>query len=142
MRTKIAIALIVAATAAAACRRTERAAAAEPVDAFFAQQGLTRSQAWGRHLFALHCAVCHGAKGHGDGKNAYTLDPLPPDFSATLHTHPPAYWHQIITDGSVSVGRSPLCPPHGRILDADDVDGLVAYLDVLAKAPEPQRHRR
>lgn len=142
MRTKIALALIVAATTAAACRRAERPAATEPVDAFFAQQGLTRSQAWGHHVFALRCAVCHGATGHGDGKNAYTLDPLPPDFAVALNTHPPAYWRQIITDGSTSVGLSPLCPPHGRILGADDVDGLVAYLDVLAKAPEPKRRRR
>jgi hypothetical protein len=142
MRTKLALALIVAGTTATACRRAERPHAAEPVDAFFAQQRLTRSQAWGRHVFTLHCAVCQGAMGHGDGKNAYTLEPLPPDFSTALNAHPPAYWRQIITDGSASVGRSPLCPPHGRILGTYDVDGLVAYLDVLAKSPEPQRRRR
>ncbi len=142
MRTGLALIVIVAATAAVpGCRRGDRPAPAQPVEAFFAQQGLTRSQAWGRHIYDLHCAVCHGQQGHGDGKNAYTLDPAPPDFAVALRTHPSSYWRQIITSGTASVGRSPLCPAWGRTLRSDDVDAVVAYLELLARAPEPRRHR-
>ncbi len=134
--------LVVGLALAPACQRRERPAAAEPVDAFFARQALTHGQAWGRHVYDLRCAVCHGPQGHGDGNNAYTLDPAPPDFSDALRRHPSSYWRQIIMNGTASVGRSPLCPAWGRTLSTDDVDGLLAYLDLLSRAPEPRRRRR
>jgi mono/diheme cytochrome c family protein len=143
MRARVLLVLAIAALTPASCRRAERPAPAEPVDAFFAQQGRTRAQAWGRHVYDLQCAVCHGLTGHGDGKNAYTLEPQPPDFSIALRAHPPSYWRRVITDGTVSVGRSPLCPARGRTLTADDVDGLVAYLELLERQEQPRlRNRR
>jgi mono/diheme cytochrome c family protein len=142
MRAKAALMLVVASMATVACRRSERQPAAEPVDAFFAKQGSTRSQAWGRHVYDRNCAVCHGAQGHGDGRNAYTLDPAPPDFAATLRTHAPSYWRQVVVGGTAAVGRSALCPAWHRTLSADDIDSVVAYLDLLSRTPEPKRHRR
>jgi mono/diheme cytochrome c family protein len=142
MRTRLALTLMVVSMAVVACLRSEHPAATEPVDAFFAKQGLTRSQAWGRHVYDRNCAVCHGAQGHGDGKNAYTLDPAPPDFAAALRTHAPSYWRQVVIGGTASVSRSPLCPAWHRTLSTDDVDSVVAYLDLLSRAPEPKRHRR
>ncbi len=142
MRTTIACVLVVVAAAAVGCRRGERPVAAEPVDAFFAQQGLARSQAWGRHVYEERCAVCHGAQGHGDGKNAYTLNPAPPDFALALRARPATYWRQVIMGGTASVGRSALCPAWGRTLGTDDVDGVITYLDLLARTPEPKRRRR
>jgi mono/diheme cytochrome c family protein len=32
-------------------------------------------------LFRHYCAVCHGGEGHGDGFNAYNLDPKPRDLA-------------------------------------------------------------
>lgn len=37
----------------------------------------------GRELYAVHCAVCHGPAGRGDGMAAYLLSPAPRDFGAT-----------------------------------------------------------
>ncbi len=143
MRKKLVLALVIAASSALpACQRRDRTAPAEPVDAFFAQQGLTRTQAWGRYIYDLDCAVCHGPQGHGDGKNAYTLDPTPPDLALALRGRPAAYSRQIITGGTASVGRSPLCPAWGRTLSTDDIDSVVAYLDLLARTPEPRRRPR
>jgi len=35
----------------------------------------------GRALYSYYCATCHGDEGHGDGLNAYNLDPKPRDLA-------------------------------------------------------------
>lgn len=96
------------------------------------EEGLSREQTAGKRLFTRYCVTCHGDAGEGDGQNAYSLDPSPPDFRASLRTHPSTHWRQIIEGGTSSVGRSPLCPPWGRTFTTVDIDGLVAFLDALA----------
>jgi mono/diheme cytochrome c family protein len=98
------------------------------------EEGLTRVQSEGKRLFAQYCVTCHGERGEGDGQNAFNLDPAPPNFVESLSSTAPSDWRQIIEEGSGSVERSPLCPPFGRNLSQDDVDGLVAYLERLATA--------
>ncbi|MBI4888463.1 MAG: cytochrome c [Acidobacteria bacterium] len=97
------------------------------------EEGLSRIETDGKRLFVHYCVTCHGETGEGDGQNASTLAPAPPDFRASLPVHQPAYWKQIIEAGSVAVGRSPLCPPWGRTLPSDDITALVAYLGVLSR---------
>lgn len=99
------------------------------------EEGLTRVETEGKRLFARYCVTCHGDDGHGDGQNAYNLDPQPPDFAQSLGSHPPTYWRRIVEGGSSAVGRSPLCPPWGHTLDSGEIDALVAYLSVLAQPP-------
>ena len=134
--------------ASTGCRRATVAARADPLMDVFRKQaqeeGLTRVETNGKRLFAQYCVTCHGEKGEGDGQNAFNLDPKPPDFRASLHLHPPAYWRQIIEAGTLAVGRSPLCPPWGRALPSDDIATLVAYLGVLSRTagqkPAPSAH--
>ncbi|WP_034177336.1 c-type cytochrome, partial [Burkholderia ambifaria] len=38
----------------------------------------------GEHLYAQHCAACHGADGRGEGPLAATLAHWPPTFAGTL----------------------------------------------------------
>lgn len=62
----------------------------------------------GRKLYAANCAVCHGARGQGDGAMARTLNPPPPDLSWTL-SMPVAqddflYW--TIAEGGAPVGSA------------------------------------
>ncbi|MBI4266317.1 MAG: cytochrome c [Acidobacteria bacterium] len=129
--------LIVAVVAAsgAACRKESEALYADPLINVFTErardEGLTREQTDGKRLFARYCATCHGDAGQGDGQNAYNLDPEPPDFSESLKLHQPSYWRRIIEGGSAAVGRSPQCPPWGRMLASSDLDALVGYLQVL-----------
>ena len=129
-------------TLATGCRRGTVASRADPLMDVFGKQaeeeGLSRLETDGRRLFAHYCVTCHGETGEGDGQNASTLDPKPPDFRASLNAHPPAYWKQIIEGGSLDVGRSSLCPPRGRALAPDDIAALVAYLGVLSR-PAGQR---
>jgi mono/diheme cytochrome c family protein len=119
-----------------ACRNETEAVSADPLAEVFAQraqdEGLTREQTDGKRLFVRYCATCHGDAGQGDGQNAYTLDPKPPDFSESLKLHQPPYWRQIIEGGSAAVGRSPQCPPWGHVLASSDLDALQRYLQVLA----------
>jgi len=109
-------------------------------DVFYQQaqeEGLSRTQTEGRRLFLHYCATCHGETGRGDGQNAYSLDPAPPDFQESLNQHPPSYWRDIIVGGTAAVGRSPLCPPWGRNLATADVDALISYLEAAA---QPESH--
>jgi copper transport protein len=58
------------------------------------------SIARGQRLFAANCVVCHGAAGQGDGPQAATLNPRPPDFTQP-HTayHSDGYLFNAIRDG-------------------------------------------
>jgi mono/diheme cytochrome c family protein len=104
----------------------------------FREGTLTAAEARGHRVFLQRCATCHGAEGHGDGQNAYGLTPPPPDFQESLARVTPAERRRIIVDGTASVGRSPLCPPRGRSLSEDEVEGLLAWLDVASRPAEPE----
>lgn len=125
------------------CGRGQEPAPSDPLDEVFQRQaqeeGLSRSETEGKRVFVHYCATCHGDAGHGDGQNAYNLDPKPPDLGESLRQHEPSYWRAIIEGGTASVGRSPLCPPWGRTLAGSSVDDLVAYLNFLAKPDTAQQ---
>lgn len=102
----------------------------------FREGALTAQQARGHRVFLQRCATCHGPEGRGDGQNAYTLDPPPPDFQESLGKLSPADRRALVTGGSVALGRSPTCPPWGRSLSPEDVDAVVAWLDAAALPAE------
>ena len=109
-----------------------------PVDALqqaFRSDSLDERESRGRQVFAERCATCHGPEGRGDGQNAFNLRPPPPDFSESLAELPVADRRRVIEEGTVALGRSPLCPPWGPSLRDDDVEALLAYLDVMARLP-------
>jgi mono/diheme cytochrome c family protein len=92
----------------------------------------------GRALFQHYCSTCHGAEGHGDGFNAYNLDPKPrdlgaPDFQAKRSDEDLA---AAIRSGGGASGLSAAMPPWGRSLGERQSRNLVLYLRTLS--PEPQ----
>jgi mono/diheme cytochrome c family protein len=105
----------------------------QPFEQALLAEGLTRTQRAGREVFRARCATCHGETGRGDGQNAYTLEPPPPDLRQALPRQDPAYWQRVVQGGSAAVERSPLCPPWGRSLAAHEVEAVLAYLAVLAR---------
>lgn len=118
-----------------------RGPAPQPKDALqeaFRENGLSSLEARGHRLFQERCATCHGPEGHGDGQNAYNLDPPPPDFAETLAALSVADRRKVVVGGTSAIGRSPLCPPEGRSLDPDEVDALVAWLAVAARPAAPE----
>jgi mono/diheme cytochrome c family protein len=127
----LALGLVLATTA---CSRPA-APQEDPVPAVIAASGRayqSPSAAEGRRLFTAYCATCHGDEGRGDGQNASRLAPRPPDLTQAMTRLSFADVRRIVEGGTASLGRTPLCPPHGRTLGAEGVDVLLAHLRSLA----------
>jgi mono/diheme cytochrome c family protein len=115
----------------AGCQAPSPPSGEQPLDAAFFDEGLTRRQSEGRRVFLQRCATCHGDEGRGDGQNAYSIEIPPPDLTETLASLPQEERRRIVIGGTVSVERSPLCPPWGRSLDAREIETVLAYLEAL-----------
>ena len=92
----------------------------------------------GRVLFGHYCATCHGKAGHGDGFNAYSLDPKPRDLADTTFQARQSdddLAAVIRVGGSVS-GFSAAMPPWGRTLNERDIRNIVRYIRALPQLPE------
>lgn len=129
--------LVPALALTAACRRNVPPPSAEALlDAIRADErvgSLSYSEAQGKHLFARYCATCHGDEGHGDGQNASNLNPAPPDIATSKNARDAVYLRRVIAQGSAATGRSPLSPPWGRSLTAQEIEYLVAYCQALTR---------
>ncbi len=122
---------------AGACRRAGTPPPGDPLlDAIRADErvgNLSYSESQGKHVFAQYCATCHGDEGRGDGQNASNLNPAPPDMTTSKNVRDAVYLRRVITQGSAAIGRSPLSPPWGRSLSAQQIDDVVAYCQALAR---------
>jgi mono/diheme cytochrome c family protein len=85
----------------------------------------------GQQRYGIFCAVCHGARGEGDGMIVKRGFPQPPSLhAARLVTAPPAYIVDVITHG------------HGVMYSyADRVDprdrwAIAAYVKALQRVPQ------
>jgi mono/diheme cytochrome c family protein len=125
--------VIVSFFVAAGCRGPALPAKDALQDAFRSDT-LTAREARGHRVFLQRCATCHGPEGRGDGQNAYNLNPPPPDFRESLAKLSPADRRKVVEGGTAALGRSPLCPPWGRSLGPDDVDAVVAWLEVASRS--------
>jgi mono/diheme cytochrome c family protein len=128
------------------CRQAQEPSPVNAVQEAFREGELTARESHGRRVFAERCATCHGAKGRGDGQNAYNLEPPPPDFQDSLSELSPEDRRRVIEGGTAALGRSPLCPAWGRSLDGSEVEALLAYLAVMERPtgeeePGPGRRR-
>jgi copper transport protein len=89
------------------------------------------SIAQGADLYELHCQVCHGPQGRGDGPGAAGLMPPPVDFTAGhTDTHPEGdlfYWIQNGLAGGVM-------PAFGDRLSDEEIWHLVNYVRRLSAA--------
>ena len=87
----------------------------------------------GRALFRHYCATCHGEEGHGDGFNAYNLDPKPRDLadSAFHAKRSDDDLAAVIRSGGGAAGLSTGMPPWGRTLKERKIRNLVDYLRTL-----------
>jgi putative copper resistance protein D len=75
---------------------------AVPLTARFAQYGVpdnAEAVAAGRQTYQAKCAICHGARGRGDGPAAATLNPRPFDLIVHVPQHAPGEIHYWISEG-------------------------------------------
>lgn len=127
---------LLALTTAAGCGRRASVPPADPMlEAIRAEDqaaGLSYAEGQGKHLFDHYCATCHGDGGKGDGQNASNLDPAPPDLTTSKRLADTAHFRRVIAEGSAAIGRSPLSPPWGRTLSAQEIEYLTLYCRGLA----------
>jgi mono/diheme cytochrome c family protein len=122
-------------TAMASCHGQAAPPADPMLDAIQAEErgvGLTYAEGQGKHLFDHYCATCHGDGGKGDGQNASNLSPPAPDLTTSKSMADAAYVRRVIAEGSAAAGRSPLSPPWGRTLSAQEIEYLTLYCRALA----------
>lgn len=88
----------------------------------------------GKEKYQELCAACHGATGKGDGPTAAALPVKPRDHTSA------AYMDKLtdqqifntIKQGGEAVGKSPIMPRWGGILNDQQIEDLVAYVRALA----------
>jgi len=94
---------------------------------------LTRDEERGLMIFRHFCAHCHGEFGAGDGQNSYGLETEVRDLVDLelegLRTDEDL--RQVIRDGGVANGLSPLMPPWGHTLEPNRIDDLVDVIRIL-----------
>jgi len=99
------------------------------------KSAMTASEQRGANIYAYYCSVCHGKTGEGDGINSFQLSTPPAKhadaaFMSTLSDEDIA---NVIKGGGTELGRSPLMPPWGRVLNNRDVVDLVTFIRTLSK---------
>jgi len=85
----------------------------------------------GKALFSQNCAVCHGAKGAGDGEGGKALNPPPGDLRG-LSGMPMAsdsFYYWTIAEGGAPVKSA--MPPYKSVLKEEDVWRLILFLRTL-----------
>lgn len=90
-------------------------------------------------LYSRYCALCHGAKGAGDGPNARYL-PVPPavhSSRAAMSQRSDDALYDTIAGGGLIMNRSARMPPFGETLSPMEIRGLVAYIRELCGCRGP-----
>lgn len=99
------------------------------------EQKLPYAMKEGKRLFTQYCGVCHGDAGDGSGQYyGFSLKPSPANFTdkAFMKTLSDESIYKVISEGSVSVGKSKMCPPWGKTLNREEIDFLVDYVKTFA----------
>ncbi len=92
-------------------------------------------------VYKFYCAQCHGLTGKGDGPNVGADFPVSPrNFTnaAEMNKLSDADIKNVILDGGPAASKSPMMPPWGKTLTAEEVDGLVKHLRKLCKCKGKQ----
>lgn len=81
-------------------------------------------------VFAESCGGCHGTGGAGDGPVGVALQPPPADLTdpAFQDARSNDQLAAVIRDGGAVAGLSPLMPPFGATLDAEQITALVGWI--------------
>ncbi|MGU8077638.1 c-type cytochrome [Burkholderia pyrrocinia] len=87
----------------------------------------------GAHLYAQHCAACHGADGRGEGPLAATLAHWPPTFAGSLlarRLDGELFWR--VRHGTRDEHGAPTMPGFAATLGPQDTWAVLDYLKALS----------
>ena len=87
----------------------------------------SESVAAGRSLYDIHCQLCHGTEGLGDGPASAGLNPPVADLVIHVPLHPDRALFDFIHDGIQGAAM----PALGEILSDDEIWHLVNYIRTL-----------
>lgn len=85
----------------------------------------------GKRLFLHYCSPCHGENGDGFGKYfGYGLEPQPPDFTTKdfIENRNDEQLILAISEGSIAIGKSKLCPPWGYTFHIEEIKFIINYI--------------
>ena len=89
-----------------------------------------------RSIFYSVCAACHGQSGRGDGVAAAALTPKPRDMTDAKwqESIDDPHFKKLILKGGLAVGKSPIMPPYGHILEEEELlEALVRHVRSLRR---------
>lgn len=89
----------------------------------------------GKSLYDNYCAACHGTSGKGDGPAAVGMRPSPRNLrnEEFMQTISDEYLYEVIAYGGPKVGKSPLMPGWGNVLDQKEIIDIISYLRELSE---------
>lgn len=97
-------------------------------------EGNPDAQSSGQEIYRIHCMMCHGQEGEGDGPAATSLRPKPGDIAASQATLNDAYLYWRITEGGMSEPFSSAMPSWKSILSEEEIWQVIAYIRTLNKS--------
>jgi len=147
MKTKLLIALILAAGLAASCRQHRATATPDPLARAYDSESdwndpshvipLNYQQAQGKRVFYQYCVWCHADATPAGPSNRSNLNPTPPlaNDGAAFNPLSGDFLRNIVTLGGSAVGKSALMPSWGKTLSQDDIDAVMAFYRAIAQPP-------
>lgn len=91
-------------------------------------EGNPDAQANGKDIFKIHCMMCHGENGGGDGPAAASLRPKPGNIAASQSTLDDSYLYWRITEGGMRAPFSSAMPSWKSILSEEEIWQVIAYI--------------
>lgn len=92
-------------------------------------------EAQGKRVFYRYCVWCHADASPAGPSNRSNVTPMPPlmNDGDKLNGESDEYMQNIITLGGSALGKSPMMPPYGRTLSADEIKAVIAFTRAIAQ---------
>jgi cytochrome c oxidase cbb3-type subunit 3 len=93
-------------------------------------------------LYNTYCVQCHGMNRNGKGINAKSMPVQPRDHSDPkgMGAIPDSEIVKAITYGGLSVNKSVLMPAWGKVLSAQQIQDLAAYIRHVCQCGAEAKH--
>ena len=96
--------------------------------------GNLEAETIGRDIFRIHCVMCHGESGAGDGPAAQSLNPKPESLLDNRGQLSDAYLFWRISEGGLIKPFSSAMPSWKSILSEEEIWQVISYLRTLNEA--------